>query len=147
MEVSTIRIRHYAPEGAQCAPVKETYETLSNMMEQLGPKLARIGFPVTLEKASSEGDPSKNNMVTLESAGIDFPETPLDEILGLEASPKPCDCSAGEGHGECRTIEVAGETYQTIPPGLIADGLLRVALSSTGGCGSGCGTCGGGCGV
>ena len=33
MEVSTIRIRHYAPEGAQCAPVKETYETLSNMME------------------------------------------------------------------------------------------------------------------
>ena len=117
MDVSTIRIRHYAPEGAQCAPVKETYETLSNMMEQLGPKLARIGFPVTLEKASSEGDPSKNNMVTLESAGIDFPETPLDEILGLEASPKPCGCSAGEGHGECRPSRSPAKPIKRSLPG------------------------------
>jgi len=144
MDISTIRIRHYAPEGAQCGPVKETYDTLCNMVEQLGPKLARIGFPVTLEKASSDGDPERNNLVTLESADIDFPETPLDEILGYEASSKPCGCDGGDGHGRCRTIEVAGQTYQAVPPGLIADGLLRVALSSTGGCGSGCGTCGGG---
>ena len=144
MDVSTIRIRHYAPEGAECGPVQETYETLSNMVEQLGPKLANMGFPVTLEKVSSGGDPARNNMVTMESEKIEFPETPLDEILGLEASAKPCNCSAGEGHGECRTIEIGGDTYQAIPPGLIADGLLRVALSATGGCGSGCGTCGGG---
>jgi len=144
MDVATIRIRHYAPEGSDCGPVRDTYDTLSTLVEQLGPKLEKMGFPVTLEKVPSGGEPAKNNMVTMECQEIEFPETPLDEILGLEASARSCNCSAGEGHGESRTIELGNDQYQAIPPGLVADGLLRVALSAGGGCGSGCGTCGGG---
>lgn len=144
MDASTIRIRHYAPEGSDCGPVKETFETISSLVEQLGPKLAKMGFPVTLESVSSGDEAEKINMVTMECLEIEFPETPLDEILGFESSVKPCTCSAGEGHGQCRSIDVGGDSYQAVPPGLIADGLLRVALSATGGCGSGCGTCGGG---
>ncbi|MDO9508706.1 MAG: DUF2703 domain-containing protein [Thermovirgaceae bacterium] len=144
MEVSTIKIRHYAPEGVTCKPVQETFETIKSLVEQLGPKLEKMGFPVTLESVSSAGDAGKNNMVTMECLEIEFPETPLDEILGFGSSVKPCGCSAGEGHGECRAIVVGDDSYQAVPPGLIADGLLRVALSATGGCGSGCGTCGGG---
>jgi len=144
MDVSTIRVRHYAPEGASCGPVQETFETIRSLVEQLGPKLAKMGFPVTLEPVSSAGDEEKNNMVTMECVEIEFPETPLDEILGFESSMEPCSCSAGEGHGKCRAISIGDDSYQSIPPGLVADGLLRVALSATGGCGSGCGTCGGG---
>lgn len=144
MEVSTIKIRHYTPEGAACEPVKETFETIRSLVEQLGPKLEKMGFPVTLESVSSGGEAGKNNMVTMECLEVEFPETPLDEILDFESAVKPCNCSAGEGHGECRSIVVGDESYQAVPAGLIADGLLRVALSSTVGCGSGCGTCGGG---
>ncbi|HPD98139.1 MAG TPA: DUF2703 domain-containing protein [Synergistales bacterium] len=140
MEASTIRIRHYAPEGAACKPVQETFDTIKSLVEQLGPKLEKMGFPVTLESVSSGNDTGKHNMVTMECMGVEFPETPLDEILGFEASVKPCESAAGE----CRVIVVGDESYQAVPAGLIADGLLRVALSSTGGCGSGCGTCGGG---
>lgn len=89
MDVSTIRIRHYAPEGAECGPVQETYETLSNMVEQLGPKLEKMGFPVTLEKVSSGGDPAKNNMVTMESEEIEFPETPSTRSWGSRPRRSP----------------------------------------------------------
>ncbi|GAB6280773.1 MAG: hypothetical protein STSR0007_08740 [Thermovirga sp.] len=143
MEASTIRIRHYSPEGVACEPVKETFDTIKSLVEQLGPKLEKMGFPVTLESVSSGSDNEKNNMVTMECLDIEFPETALDEILGFESSVKPCGCASGEGHGNCRTILVGDDSYQAVPAGLIADGLLRVALSSTGGCGSGCGTCGG----
>jgi len=94
MDAATIRIRHYAPEGSDCGPVRDTYDTLSTLVEQLGPKLEKMGFPVTLEKVPSGGEPAKNNMVTMECQEIEFPETPLDEILGLEASARSCNCSA-----------------------------------------------------
>ncbi len=144
MEGNMILIRHYAPEGTDCGPVKETLETISSLVDQLGPKLEKMGFPVALERVSSGGDSGKNNMVTMECANIEFPETPLEEILGFESKVGPCKCSGDAGHGECRSIVAGDSAYQAVPPGLIADGLLRVALSATGGCGSGCGTCGGG---
>ncbi len=143
MEISTITVRHYAPEGTLCEPLRQTSETLNTLVIELGAKLARMGFPVTLENVSSNGEPEKNNMVTMECLEIDFPETPLDEILGFQASARPCECASGTGPEKCRTIEIGDDSYQAVPPGLIADGLLRVALSATGGCGSGCGTCGG----
>lgn len=149
--MNRIILRHYAEGENTCEPVVKTRETLKTLQEQLGPKLEKIGFQIVMkEEKLPESDPegeNRRNLITLSCPDLDFEDTPLEEIIGAESTSEECSC----GTGTCRTLQVEGQTYQAVPPGLITDGMLRVAFSAMeamagGGCESCCSDCGG-CGI
>jgi hypothetical protein len=142
--MNRIILRHYAGGEKTCDPVVRTRETLKTLLEQMGPKMEKIGFQVVMkeEDLSDTVKDERMNMITLACPDLDFGETPLEEIIGAEAAQEACPC----GDGTCRTLKVEGHSYQAVPPGLITDGLLRVAFSAMeamagGGCESCCGDC------
>ncbi|MGC9372144.1 MAG: DUF2703 domain-containing protein [Thermovirgaceae bacterium] len=147
--MNRIILRHYAGGESTCDPVVKTRETLKTLLEQMGPKMEKIGFQVVMkeEDLSDTGQDERKNMITLACPEMDFGEKPLEEIIGAEAAKEECSC----GDGTCRSLKLEGQSYQAVPPGLITDGMLRVAFSAMGamaggGCGSCCGDCSG-CGI
>ncbi len=147
--MNRIIIRHYAGGEKTCDPVVKTRETLKTLLEQMGPKMEKIGFQVVMkeEDLSDTKYDERKNLITLACPELDFGETPLEEIIGAEAVEEACSC----GDGTCRSLRVEGQSYQAVPPGLITDGMLRVAFSAMealagGGCESCCSDCNG-CGI
>jgi len=140
--MNTIILRHYAPETTDCRPIAETADTIKKLALQLGGKLQAMGFPVSYERAEADNE-KQLNLVTLSCSDIGLEETPLEDIIQAEATMDPCDSPDGECK-TCRTIIFEGERFQSIPPGLITDALLRVAFSAMSTCGDGCASCGGG---
>jgi hypothetical protein len=68
-----------------------------------------------LDQRSFKTNPSESNRIWI--AG-----RPMEEWLGARAGSSPC-CSVC-GTSECRTVEVEGTTFETIPENLI----LKAAL-------------------
>jgi len=149
--MNKIILTHYAAGEDTCDPVVETRKTIETLLRQMGPKMEKIGFQVTVREEPAAGkedaESDRTNLITLACPELGLEETPLEDLIGAESKMEACSC----GEGQCRSISLEGQSYQAIPPGLITDGMLRVAFSAMeamagGGCESCCSDCSG-CGI
>lgn len=130
--------------GETCIRCGETHQELEKALAKLKSSLLPLGVEVTFEtkeltEAEFKINPSKSNEVWI--AG-----KPVEEWLGARVGMTPCS-SVCEG-SSCRTLEVDGNSHETIPEELFVKAGLRAAsellTSDTGPKSNAC--CGGSCG-
>ncbi|MBP8645182.1 MAG: DUF2703 domain-containing protein [Syntrophobacteraceae bacterium] len=112
--------RLVSPEGKTCDRCSATYQEMQSAVEKLKQALRPLGIEPTFEireidERSFKANPSESNRIWI--AG-----RPMEEWLGASVGSSPC-CSVC-GASECRTVEVEGTTFETIPEELF----LRAAL-------------------
>ena len=108
------------PEGKTCDRCGATYREMQRAVEKLKQSLRPLGIEPSLEvreidEKSFNANPSESNRIWI--AG-----RPMEEWLGASVGSSPC-CSVC-GTSECRTVEVEGTTFETIPEKLF----LKAAL-------------------
>ena len=112
-------------EGATCPRCGSTEAELDKAAALLRASLAPLGVAVMVEKreialAAFQADPASSNRVWLNGRL-------LEDWLGGQAGQSPCCDVCGDE--ECRTVEVAGETHETIPADLIVRAGLAAAAA------------------
>lgn len=112
--------RLVSPEGKTCDRCSATYQEVERAVTKLKQSLRPLGIEPTLEvreidEKSFNADPSESNRIWI--AG-----RPMEEWLGADVGSSPC-CSVC-GTSACRTIELEGSIFETIPERLF----LRAAL-------------------
>lgn len=129
-------------DGETCTRCGNTGHELEEAVSKLAASLRPLGIEPVLEmreidEAAFKADPSASNRVWI--AG-----KPIEEWLGASVGMSPC-CSVC-GDSDCRTIEVGGRTYETIPQeqliqaGLMAGSQMMASTSSSDGCATSCST-------
>jgi len=110
--------------GATCPRCGETGQELDKAAATLTTSLAALGIAVKLEKgeiteAEFKQEPLRSNRILLN-------RRPIEEYLGgATGHSKCCDVCGPE---DCRTVEVGGAVYETVPAELIVKaGLLAAA--------------------
>jgi hypothetical protein len=112
--------RLVSSEGQTCHRCGGTYEALQRVLPKLKDVLAPIGLKPVLEtkeipEDSFKADPSASNRIWIAGRA-------LEEWLGARVGSSRCCSVCGES--DCRTLEVGGAVFETIPEDLI----LRAAL-------------------
>jgi hypothetical protein len=115
-------------KGQTCQRCGTTEKELQEAFQSLQKSLAPLGIKVTLEKKSLDHvtcakDISQSNRIWVEDRS-------LEEWLGAKVGKSACGfCCAELGDQvQCRTVEVEGQVYETIPADLIIRaGLLAAA--------------------
>jgi hypothetical protein len=112
--------RLVSPEGKTCDRCSATYQQMERAIAKLRQSLRPLGIEPILEigeidEISFKANPSESNRVWI--AG-----RPMEEWLGASVGSSPC-CSVC-GTSRCRTVEVEGTSFETIPESLI----LKAAL-------------------
>ncbi len=115
-------------KGQTCQRCGTTEKELQEAFQSLQKSLAPLGIKVTLEKKSLDHvtcakDISQSNRIWIEDQS-------LEEWLGAKVGKSACGfCCAELGDQvQCRTVEVEGQVYETIPADLIIRaGLLAAA--------------------
>ena len=106
--------------GKTCDRCNATYQEMQRAIEKLRQSLRPLGIEPSLEirelsEKSFKADPSESNRIWI--AG-----KPMEDWLGANVGSSRC-CSVC-GTSECRTVEVDGATFETIPEKLF----LKAAL-------------------
>jgi hypothetical protein len=112
--------RLVSSDGRTCDRCNATYREMQHAVSKLKEALRPLGIEPTLEireidEKSFEANPSESNRIWI--AG-----RPMEEWLGARVGSSRCCSVCGES--ECRTVEVEGTTFETIPETLF----LRAAL-------------------
>ena len=112
--------RLVSPDGKTCDRCDATYQAMQQAFSALKETLRPLGIAPTLEtraidEQAFKADPSESNRIWI--AG-----RPMEEWLGARVGSSRC-CSVC-GDSECRTVEVAGTTFEAIPEKLF----LKAAL-------------------
>lgn len=112
--------RLVSSDGKTCDRCSATYQEMQRAVEKLKQSLRPLGIEPTLEireidERSFKANPSESNRIWI--AG-----RPMEEWLGAGVGSSPC-CSVC-GTSECRTVEVEGTIFETIPEKLF----LKAAL-------------------
>ena len=115
--------RLVSPEGKTCDRCNATYQEMQRAIEKLNQSLRPLGIEPSLEireidEESFKADPSESNRIWI--AG-----RPMEEWLGANVGTSRC-CSVC-GTSECRTVEVEGTTFETIPEKLFLKAALVAA--------------------
>ncbi len=124
MKTLDIEWRHLDKDGRTCLRCSDTLQSLQQVIAQLAaecePRGVRIAYRETrlpLERLS-------------ESNLILFDGVPLESVLpGASASENEC-LSCGDLCGQpsaCRTVTVAGRTYEALPAALVRQAACAVA--------------------
>jgi hypothetical protein len=123
--------RLVSPEGKTCDRCGATYLEMLRAIEKLTQSLRPLGIEPTLEireidEKTFKANPSESNRIWI--AG-----SPMEEWLGASVGASRC-CSVC-GTSDCRTVEVEGTTFETIPEKLfLKAGLIAASqLFSVGG--------------
>ncbi|MFZ1829226.1 MAG: DUF2703 domain-containing protein [Candidatus Competibacteraceae bacterium] len=124
MKTLEIEWRHLDQDGRTCLRCSDTLQSLQQVVTQLaaecGPRGVNIAYRET--KLSLEQLPESNLIL--------FNGVPLESALpGASASENECQ-SCGDLCGEpsvCRTVSVAGHTFEAIPAALIRQAACAVA--------------------
>jgi len=113
-----IEWRHLDKDGKTCDRCSDTGTMLRNAYETLVKELQPKGWKVSLkETLLTENEIPESNNILLN--GI-----PIEEWIPDARKSENCCASCGDLLGAptlCRTIERAGETYETIPAALIVE--------------------------
>ncbi len=115
-------------KGQTCQRCGSTEKELRKASRSLKKSLSPLGIKVTLEKKTL--DPATVAKDISQSNRIWVGERTLEEWLGAKVGKSLCGfCCAELGEQvECRTVEVEGQVYETIPAKLIIKaGLLAAA--------------------
>lgn len=106
-----------------CPRCGSTEEELDKAVSTLNQSLAPLGIEVMLEK--KELSLSEFKEAPLQSNRIWINDRPLEDYLGGSVGQSPC-CDVC-GPSECRTVEIEGQTYETIPSQVIIQAGLTAA--------------------
>ena len=118
--------RLVAGEVQTCERCESTGKEIAKAFQSLKESLVHLGIEVTLEEKAL--DPAVVGHDMLQSNRIWIGERSLEEWLGAQVGKSRCGfcCEALGEDVECRTIEVEGKTYETIP----ADFIVRAGLQA-----------------
>lgn len=110
-------------DGATCPRCAETERELENACSFLQKVLAPLGIEVVLEKKelsldAFRGEPLSSNALWINGR-------PLEEWIKAKVGQSPC-CDVC-GSEDCRTLEIEGKEYETVPAELIIEAALRAA--------------------
>jgi hypothetical protein len=134
MKILTVKWQRLVDEKAQtCDRCGSTGKEIEKAMSSLKQSLTPLGIKVVLQKkaldpATCAKDVSQSNRIWLGGRT-------LEEWLGARVGKSPCGfCCAELGVDvECRTVEIEGQVYETIPADLIIKaGLLAASQLLTG---------------
>ena len=115
--------RLVSSDGKTCDRCGATYLEMQRAVEKLKRSLRPLDIEPTLEireidERAFKAEPSESNRIWI--AG-----RPMEEWLGASVGSSPC-CSVC-GTSECRTVEVEGTTFETIPEKLFLQAALVAA--------------------
>lgn len=115
--------RLVSPQGKTCDRCGATHQEVRRAIAKLKRSLRPLGIEPRLEvreidEKSFKADPGESNRIWI--AG-----RPMEEWLGASVGSSPC-CSVC-GTAECRTLEVEGATFETIPEELFLKAALRAS--------------------
>ena len=115
-------------EGKTCDRCGATQREMERAIAKLRQSLRPLGIEPRLQtkeidERSFEANPSESNRIWI--AG-----RPMEEWLGASVGSSPC-CSVC-GTSECRTLEVEGSTFETVPERLLLRGALVAASQLVG---------------
>lgn len=128
MKRLTIKWQRLVEGGRTCPRCGDTGEEVRRASASLGQALAPLGIEVVLEEAEISGDAFKRQ--PLESNRILLEGRSLEEWLGAQTGQSPC-CDVCGRH-ECRTVNVDGQSHETVPADLIVRAGLLAAAELTG---------------
>ena len=120
--------RLVTPEGQTCDRCHGTRQAIEQAMPKLREALRPLGMEPVLETRQMnvetfKGSPSESNRIWIAGQSI-------ESWLGASVGNSTC-CSACAGE-ECRTLEIGGDTFETIPEELILKAALRAASECLG---------------
>ena len=121
--VLMIKWQRLTSGGETCPRCGSTEEELGKAVSALMKSLAPLGIEVILEKeeltaAEFKKDPLQSNRIWINNRLLEY---------WIEGSVGHSPCCDVCGPDECRTIEVEGQTYETIPAGIIIKAGLYAA--------------------
>ncbi len=126
-------------KGQTCQRCGSTEKQIQKAFQSLKASLGPLGLKVTLEKKSL--DPTTCAKDISQSNRIWIGDRALEEWLGAKVGKSLCEfcCAELDEQVECRTVDVEGQVYETVPAKLIIRaGLLAAselyAESSTKSC-------------
>jgi hypothetical protein len=121
----TIRWQRLVSKGETCPRCGDTEKEIGKALQTLEQSLNPLGIKVALEK--QELKPGEFQKDPLQSNRIWIGGRSLEEWLGLKVGQTPCCQTCGDA--ECRTVENAGQVYESIPAELIVKAGLLAASS------------------
>ena len=128
--------------GETCTRCGNTGHELEAAVTKLAASLQPFGIEPVLETQEIDEDTFKAN--TSESNRVWIAGKPIEEWLVANVGMSRCCSVCGES--DCRTLEVGGRTYETIPEeqfikaGLMAGSQMMTSTSSPDKCGASCGS-------
>jgi len=114
-KILTIIWQRLISDGSTCPRCGATEDELSRALEQLRKALEALEIKVELHKNELSLTEFKKNPV--KSNAIFFNGTPLEDLIGAQTGQSQCCDVCGDE--ECRTLELNGSTYETIPAEMI----------------------------
>jgi len=126
--------------GETCTLCGNTGHELEAAVTKLAASLRPLGIEPVLETQEIDEDAFKAN--PSESNRVWIAGKPIEEWLGANVGMSRCCSVCGES--DCRTLEVGGRTYETIPEeqfikaGLIAGSQMMTSTSSLDKCATSC---------
>lgn len=127
--------------GETCTRCESTGRELEAAVAKLAAALRPLGIEPVLETRELDEDAFKAK--TSESNRVWIADEPIEEWLGADVGMSRC-CSVC-GDSNCRTLEVGGRTYETVPEeqfikaGLMAASQMMATASSPGQAATSCG--------
>ena len=121
--LSIVWQRLVTAEGATCDRCGGTQDAILAALPRLKQALAPLGIEPQLETRSISLDAFKD--APAESNRIWMGGKSLEDWLGASSGQSVC-CNACEGQ-ECRTVELNGVSYETVPEALILQAGLMAA--------------------
>jgi len=114
-KILTISWQRLVSDGGTCPRCGSTEDELDKAILKLKSALSPLGIKVELQKSELSLEEFKKNPV--KSNTILFNGISLEDLI--EAKTGQSQCCDVCGDEECRTVEVGGESYETIPAELI----------------------------
>jgi Domain of unknown function (DUF2703) len=123
MKPLPITWKRLVKEGETCPRCGSTQQNLASAVAKLEPALRPLGIQpllesVVIDDAAFRAAPSESNRIWIGGK-------PMEHWLGASIGESPC-CTVCGGQS-CRTMEVGGRTYETIPEALIVRAAMVAA--------------------
>ena len=118
-----IKWQRLVAKGETCPRCESTEQELNKAINKLQQALSPLEIKVTLEK--EEINISEFKQDPLQSNRILINDQPIENLLKGKVGQSPC-CEVC-GPSDCRTMEVDGQIYETIPSELIIQAGLMAA--------------------
>ncbi|UCB56858.1 MAG: DUF2703 domain-containing protein [Candidatus Omnitrophota bacterium] len=115
-------------EDMTCQRCRATGSEVHKAVEKLRRSLGPLGVKVVLEEKVLTPDACSKDIS--QSNRIWIAGKPLEEWFGAKVGKSPCSTCCGElkKDVECRTVEIGGKVYETIPEVFIIQAGLLAAI-------------------